>query len=294
MAVTSVSNQMTIQQIIDETSKTSSSRNTGELGKDDFLNLLVTQLRYQDPLKPMDDKEFIAQMAQFSSLEQMQNLNSTFASSQAFSLIGKRVTANIAESGTGDLQEVIGTVTNVKLDRGKAYVVVQGKDIPVESILNVADANAFSDSNISAFTGLIGFNTDAVIYDPETGDMIQVSGVVRAIRKGLYEDYAALENVTLEISEVITNEPSADPDFISKELEYAKENHTDIDLMVVDRSTGKKVPITAKVSDYEIKDGKITVTVEELLVPLEGISSITPAPAGQQTEPEENSSGDQE
>ncbi|MTI57300.1 flagellar hook capping FlgD N-terminal domain-containing protein [Geosporobacter ferrireducens] len=54
--------------------------NTGpkqELDKDAFLQLLVTQLRYQDPLNPMDDKEFVAQMAQFSALEQMQNLNKT-------------------------------------------------------------------------------------------------------------------------------------------------------------------------------------------------------------------------
>lgn len=51
--------------------KTQSSK---ELGKDAFLRLLVTQLQHQDPLNPMDDKQFIAQLAQFSSLEQMNNI----------------------------------------------------------------------------------------------------------------------------------------------------------------------------------------------------------------------------
>lgn len=54
----------------------------GNLDKDAFLQLLVTQLRNQDPLSPMEDREFISQMAQFSSLEQMQNLNDTFKETQ--------------------------------------------------------------------------------------------------------------------------------------------------------------------------------------------------------------------
>ncbi|KGM42634.1 Flagellar basal-body rod modification protein FlgD [Olavius algarvensis spirochete endosymbiont] len=69
-----------------------------ELGKDDFLQILITQLQHQDPTKPMEDREFIAQMAQFSSLEQMTNMNRQFAelsaalkSSLVMNLLGKEV-----------------------------------------------------------------------------------------------------------------------------------------------------------------------------------------------------------
>ena len=68
------------------------------LDKDDFLKILITQLTHQDPSEPMKDREFIAQMAQFSSLEQMTNMASEFGkmtrsleSGQAMSLLGREV-----------------------------------------------------------------------------------------------------------------------------------------------------------------------------------------------------------
>lgn len=83
-----------------------------QLGKDDFLKLLITQLSNQDPTNPMENTEFIAQMAQFSSLEQMTNMNESFAkmasminSSQAANTIGKTVEINVGDTTVNGIVE---------------------------------------------------------------------------------------------------------------------------------------------------------------------------------------------
>ena len=87
-----------------------------DLGKDEFLKILITQLTNQDPTEPMQDQEFIAQMAQFSTLEQMTNMTGEFQklgallqSGQAVSVLGKTVDVVLGDAViTGRVQEVSG------------------------------------------------------------------------------------------------------------------------------------------------------------------------------------------
>lgn len=111
------------------------------MGKDDFLNLLVTQLKYQDPLNPMDDKEFISQLAQFTSLEQMYNLNSSMAAMKAFTLIGREVTAEFIDDTTKELKVVQGLVDSIKVKESMTYAVVNNVDVPVDKIIEVKAAS---------------------------------------------------------------------------------------------------------------------------------------------------------
>jgi flagellar basal-body rod modification protein FlgD len=122
MDVSSYSNQMNsldqarVAQQVDTFNKSLNSGKVAKqnMDKDDFLKILITQLTTQDPTQPMQDKDFIAQMAQFSSLEQMTNMANSFgkvssviSASQAVSTIGK--TVEIQAGG----QVITGQVTAV-------------------------------------------------------------------------------------------------------------------------------------------------------------------------------------
>lgn len=119
------------QMQVESFNKTLGSQRTykSELDKDDFLKILLTQLTHQDPTKPMEDKEFIAQMAQFSSLEQMTNMTREFgkmqniiAANQAVNLIGKNVQITDGEQVvSGIVEEVAGHEYPQLLVNGKYY-----------------------------------------------------------------------------------------------------------------------------------------------------------------------------
>src|SRR5690554_4848146 len=139
MNISNISYQVTAQED-QRTPKT-------QLGKDEFLKILVAQLKNQDPLSGGDNTAYIAQLAQFSSLEQMQNLNANLETGfsmmlyhqnaqYASQLIGKNVTLN-----TGD-DIIQGVVEKTILSEGNVRIVVEGKPYWLEQIIEIEDVQA--------------------------------------------------------------------------------------------------------------------------------------------------------
>ena len=123
---------------ISETSQETERKTGSTLGKEDFLMLLVTQMQYQDPLNPADNTEYVAQLAQFSELEAMQNLVDTSNHNSAFSLVGQEVYIEETSEG-GFTQKVQGTVEYVSIQNGDPYVSVDGQLYSYDSIVKVLD-----------------------------------------------------------------------------------------------------------------------------------------------------------
>lgn len=111
-------------------------RKGADLGKEDFLTLLVTQLSHQDPLNPMDDKEFVAQLAQFSSLEQLTNISGGIDNLNDASNQGQMISA-VGFIG----KEVRAAGNSLSLEDGKASSVYFALNAPiVEGYVNIYDS----------------------------------------------------------------------------------------------------------------------------------------------------------
>ncbi|KXZ22173.1 flagellar hook assembly protein FlgD [Bacillus nakamurai] len=115
------------------------------LGKDEFLKILMTQVRNQDPLNPVDDKEFISQMATFSSLEQMMNLNKTMTSyvenQDPFTMYVNWIGKNVTWSDS-DGTEQTSPVNSVKHSNGNYVLVLEnGKEVSPWNVTAVSQTS---------------------------------------------------------------------------------------------------------------------------------------------------------
>ena len=108
------------------------------LDKDAFLQLLVAQMKYQDPLEPTSNTEYISQYATFSELEQMQNMSASMDLFRASALVGQTVLLNVRDSH-GRLTQVQGPVDFVTYENNKAYLSIRGELYSMDDLATVAD-----------------------------------------------------------------------------------------------------------------------------------------------------------
>ncbi|MCR5772256.1 MAG: hypothetical protein K6G87_13625 [Butyrivibrio sp.] len=131
-----------------ETTETTSNDKLGEY-KEQFMQLLCAQMKYQDPLEPTSNTEYISQYAQFTQVEQMQNMAQNMALNRASDMVGKTVQITEVDESTGETTSVVeGVVDYVSYSNGDAYVSVNGSKYSLDDVTAVVDSTYYSDTKL--------------------------------------------------------------------------------------------------------------------------------------------------
>ena len=110
------------------------------LDKEDFLNLLVAQMKYQDPLQPQSNTEYVSQLATFTQVEATENMAHTAESLEAGGLIGKTVIMRPTNSVTGETSDVVGVVDYMMKEGSNIYLAINGSLYNLDDLYTVADS----------------------------------------------------------------------------------------------------------------------------------------------------------
>ena len=137
MSVGAIVKDGQIQETASQSSVQKASSNNG-MDKDAFLQLLVAQMKYQDPLEPTSNTEYISQYATFSQVEQMQNMAASMELSRASSMVGKLVNVETTNSN-GETKQIQGMVEYVTYENNKAYVSIDGTLYSADDVVAVVD-----------------------------------------------------------------------------------------------------------------------------------------------------------
>ncbi|SEP91951.1 flagellar hook capping FlgD N-terminal domain-containing protein [Butyrivibrio sp. TB] len=128
------------------------STTTNKLGeyKEQFMQLLCAQMKYQDPLEPTSNTEYISQYAQFTQVEQMQNLSNTVALNRAADMVGKTVQITQVDEETGETKLTVeGKVDFVTYESGTSYVSVNGNKYKLDDVTAVVDGTYFDNTQLA-------------------------------------------------------------------------------------------------------------------------------------------------
>jgi flagellar basal-body rod modification protein FlgD len=123
--------------------KTETTQKTAPNGydKDAFMQILVAQMKYQDPMQPTSNTEYISQYATFTQVEQLSNMANAMSLSRASEMVGKTVVVSQTNADTGKTTETEGVVDFVTYSGNKAYLNIGGTNYSIDDVTQVLDPN---------------------------------------------------------------------------------------------------------------------------------------------------------
>lgn len=173
-----------------------------QLDKDAFLKILVMQLSNQNPLEPTSDTEFIAQLAQFSMLEQIQSLNTTMTTGQNQSLVGKHVYVTQEVEGQDQPELVFGKVNGILKQEGIDYILIGDEKFEASKVVGIVDSiPQDGNTDILQSSNLIG-KTITAMFKNEDDEDVTITGVVDKITIEDGVIYAMVDDQKVDISTI--------------------------------------------------------------------------------------------
>ena len=172
--------------LIDSASTTTkASESSSSLGKDDFLQLLVAQMKYQDPMEPTSNTEYIQQYATYSELEQMMNMSETMDLQRASGLVGQMVHVEFTTEAGID-KSVEGVVDYVYYESGTPFVSINGELYKAEDVVSVYDAT-YVEATELASAWIKSFKELPALDDVTVSDYDTVANLYTALEQ--FSDY---------------------------------------------------------------------------------------------------------
>ena len=121
-------------------------KDKSDVSVSDFFNMMITQLTNQDFMNPVDDTQYLSQMAQFASMNAMKELSENSQKSYAMSFLGKECTA-VKNNIGGEAEETTGKVTCITLKDNDYKLTINGKEFSLSQITKVSDSSSVSNGN---------------------------------------------------------------------------------------------------------------------------------------------------
>lgn len=205
-------------------------KEASSMDKDSFLQLLVAQMKYQDPLEPTSNTEYISQYAQFSQVESLQNMSQNMDLQRASSLVGQMVYVKTTDT-SGATDYVYGKVDYVTYQGGKPYLYINEKSYPLEDLETIVEPEYYEAYNLA--TELVtGINKLPKLGLVDLGDATKIDELNKIYSEMTdyqktfvaKEKVEALEKYVAKIEELrkLEEESKKDPEEVEKPEETEK------------------------------------------------------------------------